>query len=51
MSQLLHHYATINIEEEKYYWKKYTLLSDGYFASFIGNVSTDAAENYILNKG
>ena len=42
---------TFSIVDAKYYWKKDTILSDGYFVSFIGNVSTNAAENYILNKG
>ena len=36
---------------KKYYWKEYTLLSDGYLASSIGNVSKEAAENYIRNQG
>lgn len=35
----------------KYYWDKNTLWSEGYFASTIGNVSKEAAEYYIRNRG
>ncbi|AKB17207.1 Mobile element protein [Methanosarcina sp. WWM596] len=36
---------------KKYYWGENTLWSDGYFASTIGNVSKEAAEDYIRNQG
>lgn len=34
-----------------HYWNEHTLWSDGYFASSIGNVSKEAAEEYIRNQG
>jgi putative transposase len=36
---------------KKYYLKEHTLLCDGYFASYIGNFSKEAAENYIRSQG
>lgn len=36
---------------KKFYWGEKTLWSDGYFASTIGNVSKETAENYIRNQG
>ena len=36
---------------QKFYWGEKTLWSDGYFASTIGNVSKEMAENYIRNQG
>lgn len=36
---------------EKFFWKKHTLWTDGYFASSIGNVSRETAEAYIRNQG
>lgn len=36
---------------QKWYFQEHTLWSDGYFVSSIGNVSKEAAENYIRNQG
>jgi putative transposase len=36
---------------ETSYWNEHILWSDGYFASSIGNVSKEAAEEYIRNQG
>lgn len=36
---------------KRFYWGEKTLWSDGYFASTIGNVSKETAENYIRNQG
>ena len=36
---------------KKYYWKEYTLWSDGYFAASIGTVSQSVIEHYIENQG
>ena len=35
----------------KQYWKRQTLLSDGYFACSIGQVSQKTIENYIQTQG
>jgi len=36
---------------KKYYCKEHTLWSEGYFAFSTGNVSKEAAENYIRYQG
>ena len=33
------------------YWKEYTLWTDGYFVSTIGNVSQETVKHYIENQG
>ena len=40
-----------NSQMKKYFWHENTFLTDGYFVSTIGEVSSKTLKNYIENQG